>query len=46
MAMASLLRLRSGPSGARYSAATLSLTGRMIARLPGCAGSGRLGSPD
>ena len=37
---------RSGPSGARSSPATLSLTGRMIARLPGCAGSGHLGWPD
>ena len=37
---------RSGPSGARSSPATLSLTGRMIARLPGCAGSGHPGWPD
>jgi hypothetical protein len=36
----------SGPSGARSSPATFSLAGRMMARLPGCAGSGHLGWPD
>ena len=34
------------PTQCDHPSATLSSTRRMIARLPGCAGSGRLGSPD